>query len=132
MGPLVRLLLDTCTFLWLVAEPHKLSRKAKEVIARADAELRISEASLMESAFRWYAGKIHLDRSPRLWWEEQLEQWCIEAQPISADVIFRAVELPSIHPDPFDRLIVATATKFSMPLVTPDKAIERYPVDVVW
>jgi PIN domain nuclease of toxin-antitoxin system len=53
--------------------------------------------------------------------------------PISREIVLHAVELPDIHNDPFDRILIATAQLNGMPLVSKDQTIARYPdIEVVW
>ena len=60
------LLLDTCTFVWLVALPASLSARAKRALSRPGAEF-LSDASLWEISLKWRAGKLELPDPPRLW-----------------------------------------------------------------
>lgn len=86
----------------------------------------------MEIAFKWLSGKLKLPAPPRTWCEEQAEIWDLERLEISREVIYRSYELPRIHPDPFDRLLVASALENGCTIVTPDRDIARYPVAVLW
>lgn len=128
----MRYLLDTCTFIWLCAEPSKLP---EPVAARLDADDTImvfSDASALEIVLKWTAGKLHLPEPPRSWIEHQLRSWSLEQVPVSRKVMYRASELPTYHGDPFDRLLVATAIEHDAAFVTPDESIHRYPVAWVW
>ena len=59
------LLLDTCAFLWLAAEPRRLGRKARHAIDRAD-RLLVSDVSVLEVCLKWQAKKIELPQPPRI------------------------------------------------------------------
>jgi PIN domain nuclease of toxin-antitoxin system len=65
-----------------------------------------------------------------------LESLCIERQiqilPLRTDAIERIKELPHIHGDPFDRLLIAQAQIEDMVVITRDKTIPQYPVRTVW
>ena len=125
-------LLDTCTFIWLCAEPERLSETAENAINASDASLLFSDISALEMTLKWSAGKITFPDPPRLWIESQITTWNLECRPISRSDIYRAGELPDHHRDPFDRLLVATALNLDATILTPDKAIHQYPVSYRW
>ena len=72
------------------------------------------------------------EKKPRQWFREQVEQWNATVVRIDEEDIFRSMELPTHHRDPFDRLLVAQAIVRNMILVTPDEYIHRYPVSTLW
>ena len=131
MGPL-RLLLDTCAFLWLAAAPGNLGGGAASVIDSSDSELFLSDVSVWEICLKWQAGKILLPAPPRLWVEEQRQTWRLASIPIERTHLYRVVELPHHHRDPFDRLLVAQAIERGLTIATPDAEVAKYPVAVIW
>ena len=131
MGPL-RLLLDTCTFIWLCAEPGRLSKKASGDLDSPESELMLSDVTAMEISLKWSAGKIDLPTTPRQWIESQIRSWVLKELPLTREIIYRSTELPPHHRDPFDRFLVATAIVNDAILVTPDSEIHRYPVGWRW
>jgi PIN domain nuclease of toxin-antitoxin system len=58
--------------------------------------------------------------------------WQLKRETIESDHLFRTVELPELHKDPFDRLLVAQALASGAKIVTPDPAIRQYPVATIW
>ena len=128
----MKLLLDTCTFIWLSAEPRKLSAKAKRLLRGDDVKMMLSDLSVLEICFKQSSGKLQLPMAAADWIEEQSELWELEKLPISRSVIYRASELAMIHRDPFDRLLVATALEYRATILSPDKAVAAYPVTCVW
>jgi len=86
----------------------------------------------LELTLKWQAGKIQLPDPPRQWIERQLSAWTLTTIPISREDIYRAGELADHHRDPFDRLLVAMAINHSATMLTPDRAIHRYPVSFRW
>jgi PIN domain nuclease of toxin-antitoxin system len=126
------LLLDTCTILWLSAEPGKLSKKARAAIDGEDARLFASDASTWEVCLKWLAKKIVLPAPPRRWLADQATIWQTDRLPFELDHFFRTCELPALHKDPFDRMLVAQAIARGLTIVTPDPAIHAYPVAVLW
>lgn len=128
----MRYLLDTCVFLWLCAEPKRLSPKVKKLFAGDEAELILSDVAVLEISLKWLSGKLELPSPPRSWITEQTQIWDASSIPISREAIYRSSELPAHHRDPFDRLLVSTALESSLAIVTPDKWIHRYPVQWIW
>jgi PIN domain nuclease of toxin-antitoxin system len=128
----MRVLLDTCTFVWLCSEPKRLPPKVRTLLSRSAADLWLSDVSALEISLKWMSGKIELPSPPRSWVEQQIAAWQLRLAPISRPVIYRAAELPRIHGDPFDRLLAATALEHSATIVTPDEWLRRYPVACAW
>jgi PIN domain nuclease of toxin-antitoxin system len=129
------IILDTCTLLWLVHDPERLTSPAREAL-RATAGCRaVSAASAWEIAIKSSAGKLRLPSAmtPAEWFLQACHEYGITELPVGAADFCRAVALPPIHRDPCDRLIVATALAHHARVVTADTTIPRYPgVTVVW
>jgi len=125
-------LLDTCAFVWLCAEPARLSETARGIIDDSGTELALADVSVLELALKWRAGKIALPEPPRVWVERQTAIWAIRALPLLREHMYRTCELPEHHRDPFDRLLIAAALAAGATIVTPDPAIHRYPVSWRW
>ncbi|NBB91245.1 MAG: PIN domain-containing protein [Spirochaetes bacterium] len=128
----MKALLDTCTFIWLCAEPDRLSDAAARILDDTETTLLVSDVCAMEIALKWTAGKLTLPDSPRTWVESQAQKWSVEHVPLSREHIYRATELADHHRDPFDRLLVATALTVAATIITPDTAIHSYPVSWRW
>jgi PIN domain nuclease of toxin-antitoxin system len=128
----VDLLLDTCAIVWLSAEPARLSKKARLAIDADDAKLFASDASTWEVCLKWQATKLVLPAPPRQWLAEQARIWQTVRLALDLEHFYRTTELPPLHKDPFDRLLVAQAIDEGLTIVTPDPAIRAYPVSVLW
>jgi PIN domain nuclease of toxin-antitoxin system len=125
-------LLDTCTFIWLCADPKRLSDVARSAIDSTDSSLLLSDASALEISLKWSAGKIDLPDPPRHWIESQITAWSLDCRAVEREDIYRSAELPHHHRDPFDRLLVAAAINLNATILTPDDAIRAYPVSCRW
>jgi len=119
-------------FLWICAEPKRLSSKVRTRLADEGAELLLSDAVVFEICLKWLSGKLDLPAPPRSWVTEQARIWSAARLPITLETIYRSTELPVHHRDPFDRLLVSAALEHSLPIVTPDELIQRYPVQWIW
>jgi PIN domain nuclease of toxin-antitoxin system len=126
------LLLDTCTLLWLAADPSRLSSAATQALDDEANELSVSDVSTLEIALKWSAGKLTLPAPPRMWFESQVSTWGLSTIGLRRADIYRTTELPSHHRDPFDRLLVAQALDRDLTIVTPDEAVAAYPVATLW
>jgi PIN domain nuclease of toxin-antitoxin system len=125
------LLLDTCSFVWLTSDPSRLSAAAAKEI-EAERELGLSDVCWWEICLKWQAKKLELPAPPRTWISEQVGVWSILRVPIEPEHLYRSTELPNLHRDPSDRLLIAQALAYSTRILTPDAAIRQYPVAVVW
>lgn len=128
----MRLLLDTCVFLWLATEPSRLSQAATNALDDEQNELFLSDVSIWEITLKHKAGKLPLPDAPRVWVPEELQFHGIQSVPIVSEAMFVAVELPGDHRDPFDRLIGAHAQLGGFQLVSPDDAFKTLGIDSVW
>ncbi len=128
----MKLLLDTCTFLWVAGKPTMLSSCAREAIEDGNNELVLSQASAWEIQIKHQSGKLSLAGAPQSIVELGLRLHDITYQTIEDDFIWHLGKLPDHHRDPFDRLLIASALCGGMKMVTPDPQIHRYPVPVIW
>lgn len=130
----MKLLLDTCAIIWAVSEEARLPQKTSAALTAPEAELFVSPISTAEIACACENGKLKLDRHWKRWFRHFIELNDWEIIPIDLDIIEEAYSLPSpFHRDPADRIIVATARRRGLAVVTADEKILAYPhVDTVW
>ena len=132
MGFCVRVLLDTCSLIWLTQEPAKLSDTCKAEIDNPENSLVVSHASVWEILLKNRAGKFTFPLPIRRWLEKQKLIWDFEYLAISLEHLLRTGEIEGHHNDPFDRLLVAQSIIENISILTPDSAIAKYPVHVIW
>lgn len=128
----MRLLLDTCTFLWVAGDSSELSVRAREEFAKAENEIYLSAASAWEIAVKHRLGRLPLPVGPADFVPTQRKAHGIEPLPIDEEAALYVAQLPDLHRDPFDRLLVAQATLQGLVLMTPDPAIREYAVRTLW
>ena len=127
------LVLDTCASLWLVSAQKKLSMKAKKAIEQHAGSLYGSAISAFEIAIKSRSGKLLLPIPIAEWFEEALRFHGIYEIPITSAIAISSVQLPPLHNDPCDRLIIATAMQNSMAIITCDRLISQYhQAEVIW
>jgi PIN domain nuclease of toxin-antitoxin system len=122
----MRLLLDTHLLLWSAVEPERLSREALTLIDDVDNQLLFSAASLWELAIKQGLGRADFQVDVKLLRRNLLRNGYAELSVIGEHAIAVA-DLPPIHRDPFDRLLVAQSTVEGLTLLTADRTVARYP-----
>ena len=126
----MKFLLDTNILIYTLCNPSKLSDKAKQVIV-SEKDLSVSIISFWEIAIKQSLGKLNLKSTI-----PEIEKICIERNieilPIYSDEIENVKNLPQIHKDPFDRLIISQAIKRNFVIVTSDTTIPEYNVETIW
>jgi PIN domain nuclease of toxin-antitoxin system len=127
------LLLDTCTFLWLTSNPKSLSEETRQLIVRYREDLYLSSISAFEIGVKSAKGQLILPQSAGEWFLKSLQHHGITEIPIDSGIALLSTELPPLHRDPCDRMIIATSQIHKMILLTPDPLIRRYPqARTVW
>jgi PIN domain nuclease of toxin-antitoxin system len=128
----VRLLLDTCTFLWLVGGAAQLSPRAREAFADPANEVFLSAVSAWEIAVKYRLGRLPLPTAPDEFVPAQRTAHGVEALAVDEESALNVAKLPDLHRDPFDRMLVAQALVGGLVLLTPDRPIRQYPVRTLW
>lgn len=128
----MRLLLDTCTFLWLAADDPQLSEEARVHCRDPGNEVYLSALSAWEIAIKHRLGRLPLPEPPPQYVASR-RAW-LQVLPLAFDEAAAAHDalLPPLHRDPFDRGLVSQAILNGMTIVTPDPAITRYPAPTLW
>ncbi len=121
----MKLLLDTHLLLWAAGEPQRLSATATALIEDPANELVFSAASLWEVAIKCQLGRNDFRVDPRLLRRSLLDNGYLEL-PVTSEHAVATDNLPPIHKDPFDRILVAQATVEGMALLTVDPVVARY------
>jgi PIN domain nuclease of toxin-antitoxin system len=117
------IVLDTHAWVWWVAKPEKLGKKAKRMIDKA-VRVGLADISVWEVAAKAESGKLRFDRPYDVWIDEALvEDPRLELLHLLPRIAIEAVTLSWAHRDPADRFIVATARVHDATLVTADEQI---------
>jgi PIN domain nuclease of toxin-antitoxin system len=128
----MNLLLDTCILIWLAERVEELSERARNAIKDRNNNLYYRAASVFElgiaNSFKPMSKKIPIDRLINR------VGALYELKPLHFTVgaAHNLQNLPSIHKDPFDRMLICQALTHKFTLLTPDEQIHRYPVKYVW
>jgi PIN domain nuclease of toxin-antitoxin system len=127
----VRLLLDTCTFLWL-AGGAPLPEDAAEAIRLPANEVFLSAASVWEIVTKYERGRLVLPEPPERLIPAERRLRGVTALDFDEIAALHGRRLPWLHRDPFDRMLIAQAIAHGLAIVTPDPLISQYPIRVVW
>ncbi len=126
----MKLLLDTHLLLWTGSFPHRLSGQARMLISDPGSELVFSVASIWEIAIKYGEGRSPFVTDPVLFRHDLLKNRFEELDVLGSHAVSVAT-LPSIHKDPFDRILKAQATVEGIALLTSNDLIARYPGNIV-
>lgn len=128
----MRLLLDTCTFLWLAADDARLTPEARSAFRNPGNDVFLSSLSAWEIATKHRLGRLPLPEPPARYVGSRRTWLRIEPLPFDERCAAHDALLPSHHRDPFDRGLVSQAILNGLTIVTPDPAIARYPAPILW
>ena len=127
----MKALLDAHTFLWAASGDKKLSRRAERIFI-GPSDLWMSVASIWEILIKAQIGKMPLPSPAGSYLLKKLAENRIEALPVTLGHVLRVETLPTLHKDPFDRILIAQALEEGLPIVTADPVFSRYPVQIIW
>ena len=122
----MNLLVDTHLVLWAASNSSRLPPKAKRVLDDPASKLWFSAASFWEIAIKLGLGRADFQVEPRRLRRGLIDNGWQEL-PISSEHSVATLNLPPIHNDPFDRMLLAQAHVEGLTLLTSDKVVARYP-----
>lgn len=128
----MRALLDTHVFIWWLLDDPRLSPRARAVLQQGDNEILWSAASSWELAIKIARSKLRLPGPLGSYLPAKLREQHITPIPVEHAHAFAVAELPPHHRDPFDRLLIAQARAEGVPLVSNDRQLKAYDVDLLW
>ena len=126
----MRLLLDTHVLLWAASDPQRLGSAVHKMIEDPQNQPWFSVASLWEIVIKSGQGRADFRVDAGLLRRGLLDHgW--EELSVAADHVLAVAQLPALHRDPFDRLLVAQALAEGMALITADSALLAYPGTII-
>lgn len=123
----MRLLLDTHVVIWLAGEPRRVPDRVKAATIASDA-LVVSALSAWEYGMKRFRFPAQFPFA----FDTLVAELDAERLGFDWSCHSYAATLPSIHRDPFDRMLIAQALHHGLTLVTGDEVIRRYPVPTIW
>ena len=128
----MRYLLDTHAFLWWSDDYSNLSSKVYAICQDAENELLLSIACVWEIQIKAQLGKLKLPETLEKIISTQHRTNRLNLLAIQTQHIYGLGKLPNHHQDPFDRMMISQALYESIPIITKDEKIAKYPVEVIW
>jgi PIN domain nuclease of toxin-antitoxin system len=121
----VRILVDTNVLIWALVDPGRLSRSVRSMLEDPDHEVLFSAASIWEIAIKRRLSRADFKVEP---WEiiEGAEAGGFIELPVRSAAALKVADLPLLHRDPFDRLLVAQAMTEPAALYTADAQLAAY------
>ena len=125
-------LIDTQCFLWSYSEPELLNDSVQDIFTSGDHLLFFSAVSSWEISIKTGIGKLQLPEPPEIYVPSRLAMGGIQELSLEHKHVLRVHQLPMLHKDPFDRVLIAQALIESLTLITADPVIIQYAVPTVW
>ncbi|HJS26416.1 MAG TPA: type II toxin-antitoxin system VapC family toxin [Actinomycetota bacterium] len=128
----MRVLLDSHTVLWATLADERLPSAVAALIEDRSNLVTISVATTWELTTKALAGRLTLPEPPETYFDGLVRDFGYELLPNHQRHVAALPELPAIHADPFDRMLVAQALVEDLDLVSGDDRIRRFPVRTIW
>jgi PIN domain nuclease of toxin-antitoxin system len=128
----VKILLDTCTFLWIAIDAPRLSQRAKDLFADPDNDLFLSAVSGWEIAIKHSRGRLSLPESPEQFIPSRRRLYGLAPLPLKEEAALHLGHLPRHHNDPFDRMLICQSIVHGLPILSPDPLLAQYPARLLW
>jgi len=127
----MRLLLDTHIFLWFISGDKRLPEGVRDIIRDLDNEVYLSVVSLWEAIVKYRLGRLPLPQPPDTYLPIQRQKHQIASLSLDEASVSQLADLPQIHSDPFDRMLICQALEHGLTVVTVDATICAYPVPIL-
>lgn len=128
----MKVLLDTCAFLWITTDDEQLSKTVRQIFKNPKNEVFLSPVSVWEIIVKNGIGKLPLPSPAEEFIASQRLNHEIEALPLTEKAVFYLATLPKHHKDPFDRMLICQAIEHDLTILTSDSLIVQYPVKTDW
>lgn len=127
----MKLLLDTHVFLWFISGDKRLPKGMRDRIRDSDNEVYLSVVSLWEAIVKYQLGRLPLPQPPNIYLPVQRQKHQIASLSLDEASVSQLADLPQIHRDPFDRMLICQAMEHGLTIVTVDDTICAYPLPVL-
>jgi PIN domain nuclease of toxin-antitoxin system len=128
----MRVLLDTHILIWWATSSERLSQKVLDLIENPHHQILLSMASVWEMQIKCQAGKLRLGKPLSELVAHQQSRNALQILPIDLSHLYALQNLPNIHRDPFDRLMIAQAIVENLSFVSIDSLLDGYPIERIW
>jgi len=128
----MKLLVDTCTFLWIAGGGRELPARVAALYRAPENEVYLSAISAWEIAVKHSNGRLPLPEAPQLFVPAECVRLGVASLPFDEESALHVSRLPLLHRDPFDRMLVSQAIVHGLTILTPDHLIAQYPARTIW
>lgn len=125
----MKVLIDTHIFLWFYLEPHRIKQNAKDFLEdTVNNEIFVSYVTAWEISIKHGIGKLKIPDIPEMWVPDRIRRGGFTQLSIKMQHALRVHNLPPIHKDPFDRMLISQANFENLTIVTQDPNFSKYQV----
>jgi PIN domain nuclease of toxin-antitoxin system len=128
----VKLLLDTQCWLWMQAAPERFAAPARDIVEDPGNVLLLSPVSAWEICDKFSHGRLSLPLPPAEYVPSRMKSSGVDALPLQHSHALQVAALPWHHRDPFDRLLIAQAQVEGLPILSADRQLGAYDVELQW
>ena len=127
----MKILLDTHIFLWMFLNPSRISANVEFLIKDANNEIFLSAISSWEISIKYSVGKLKLPDAPEIYVPERIKRANLQRLEITHEHTLAITNLPPIHKDPFDHLLITQANVENLTLLSADSVFDKYAVKLI-
>jgi PIN domain nuclease of toxin-antitoxin system len=124
-------LLDTHIFLWFISRDARLPENIRDAIRDPANEVYLSAVSVWEVIVKHQLGKLPLPEMPATYLPKQRDLHQIASLALDENSVAQLVNLPPLHRDPFDRMLVCQALQNNLTIATVDPAVRAYSISLL-
>ena len=128
----MKLLLDTQVWLWMQASPQRFSSATRQIMDDQENVLLLSPVTAWEISTKYALGRLTLPIPPAEYVPSRMKSSGVDALPLQHSHALQTAVLPWHHRDPFDRLLIAQAQVEDLPILSTDRQLAAYDVQVHW
>ena len=126
------LLVDTHAIIWMSSQPHRLSPTVRALLEDENNAVSVSMISFWDMAIKISLGKLDLSAG----WMGKLQDFmrdnAVFNLPLRPEHCTTLASLPFLHRDPFDRMLIAQALTEKQTLISKDRSMSSYEIEVIW
>ncbi len=128
----MKVLIDTHILLWFYLEPHRIKQNALKFLKNTtDNEIFVSHVTGWEISIKYGIGKLSVPDVPEIWFPDRVRRAGFTLLPIEVQHVLRVHNLPPIHKDPFDRLLISQANAENLTIIAEDPNFSKYQAKVL-
>ena len=127
----MKILIDTQIFLWLFGFSSRVSSNVRQLLRDPQNTIYFSAASAWEIAIKYGKGKLQLADEPKIFIPDRLKRANFNWLEINHEHTLEVANLPQIHKDPFDRLLITQANVENLTLLSADSVFDKYVMKLI-